>query len=145
MRRAPARRAPPPPPPPPRDSASGTASEGAHRTDLLLSDAATGVPASRASTGQQKALLIGLVLAHARLIEDSRGVPPLLLLDEPLVHLDRERRAALFDTLAAGRGPVLLPGVDPGPFAPLDGLAERLETGAGGLRATPFGTGGPVI
>ena len=128
-----------------RDAASGTASEGAHRTDLLLSDDASGLPAGRASTGQQKALLIGLVLAHARLIEDSRGVPPLLLLDEPLVHLDRERRAALFDTLAAGRGPVLLTGTDPEPFGPLDGLAERLQTGGGVLHAASFGTGGPVI
>ena len=128
-----------------RDAASGTATEGAHRTDLLLSDAASGLPAARASTGQQKALLMGLVLAHARLIEDTRGVPALLLLDEPLVHLDRERRTALFDTLAAGRGPVLLTGTDPGPFAPLAGLAEQLQTGDGMLRPVSFGTVDPVI
>ena len=128
-----------------RDAASGTSTEGAHRTDLLLSDVETELPAARASTGQQKALLIGVVLAHARLIEDSRGVPPLLLLDEPLVHLDRERRAALCDTLAAGRGPVLLTGTDPEPFTLLDGVAERLRTGGGVLHPEPFEAGGPVI
>ena len=117
-----------------RDAAASAAGEGAHRADMVLTDAATGLDAARASTGQQKALLIGLVLAHARLIEDSRGVPPLLLLDEPLVHLDAARRTALFDTLAAGRGPVLLTGTDPEPFAPLAGLAEHLQTGGGALR-----------
>ena len=129
-----------------RDAAAGTAAEGAHRADMVLADAETGLDAARASTGQQKALLIGVVLAHAQLIEDSRGVPPLLLLDEPLVHLDAARRTALFDTLAGGRGPVLLTGTDEEPFAVLGDRAERLRTGGGTLRPDAVAVAhGPVL
>ena len=120
-----------------RDAAAGAAGEGAHRADMVLTEAATGLAAARASTGQQKALLIGVVLAHAGLIESARGVAPLLLLDEPLVHLDASRREALFATLGAGAGPVLLTGTDPEPFAPLRTVAERLHTGGGTLRPAP--------
>ena len=79
----------------------GGASLGGHRADLLLSDRATARPASLGSTGQQKALLIGILLAHAALIAEVRGEAPLLLLDEPLVHLDTTRREALFAAAAA--------------------------------------------
>ena len=72
------------------DAAAGSASLGAHRADMALADAATGLPAALASTGQQKALLIGVVLGHAALIAAARGAAPLLLLDEPAVHLDAE-------------------------------------------------------
>ena len=120
-----------------RDAAAGSAQQGAHRADMLLSDAASGVPAALASTGQQKALLIGVVLGHAALIADARGAAPLLLLDEPAVHLDANRRAALWDALAGLSAQVLLTGTDAEPFKALSGLAEGLQTGAGTLRPDP--------
>ena len=73
----------------PADAAAGAASLGAHRADMGLADLATGLPAGHASTGQQKALLIGVILAHAALLEGARGTAPLLLLDEAAVHLGR--------------------------------------------------------
>ena len=112
------------------DAASGATRLGAHRADLAISDRATGLDASRASTGQQKALLVGLVLAHAALIGADRGAAPMLLLDEPLVHLDLPRRNALFRALLAEpRRQVLLTGTDPGPFASLAATATLFTTG----------------
>ena len=115
------------------DAAAGSASLGAHRADMALSDAATGRAAALASTGQQKALLLGVVLGHAALIAATRGAPPVLLLDEPTVHLDAVRRRDLLDALAAGSGTVLLTGTDAQAFAPLRGLAEGWQTGDGQL------------
>ena len=120
-----------------RDAAAGSAAQGAHRSDMLLSDATSGTSAALASTGQQKALLIGVVLGHAALMADARGDAPLLLLDEPAVHLDADRRAALWDALAGLSAQVLLTGTDPEPFAALRGLAEGLQTGGDTLRADP--------
>jgi len=120
-----------------RDAAAGSASQGAHRADMLLFDAASGLSAALASTGQQKALLIGVVLGHAALMTDARGDAPLLLLDEPAVHLDADRRAALWDALAGLSAQVLLTGTDPEPFAALCGLAEGLQTGGDTLRPNP--------
>ncbi len=117
----------------PADAAAGSASLGAHRADMALSDAATGLSAALASTGQQKALLLGVVLGHAALIAAARGAPPVLLLDEPTVHLDTGRRRDLLDALAAGSGTTLLTGTDAEVFAPLQGLAEGWRTGDGGL------------
>ena len=114
-------------------AAPGRTSLGAHRADLRLSDLRSGRPASLGSTGQQKALLIGTVLSHASLIASSRGEAPLLLLDEPLVHLDAPHRAALFAALLELPAPVLLTGTDPEPFAPLAGLAEILRVAVGKL------------
>lgn len=88
-----------------RDAAAGRATEGPHRQDLLVTHAGKGQPAARCSTGEQKALLLGLVLAHAELVSTRRGAPPLLLLDEVAAHLDPHRRAALFERLS-GRGQV---------------------------------------
>jgi len=87
-----------------RDSAAGRAGEGPHRQDLQVSFAAKAMPAAQSSTGEQKALLLGLVLAHAELVAERRE-QPILLLDEVAAHLDPKRRAALFDRLA-GRGQV---------------------------------------
>ncbi len=120
-----------------RDAAVGSAAQGAHRSDMLLSDAASGLAAALASTGEQKALLIGVVLGHAALMADARGDAPLLLLDEPAVHLDADRRAALWEALAGLSAQVLLTGTDPEPFAALHGLAEGLQTGGDTLRADP--------
>jgi DNA replication and repair protein RecF len=116
-----------------RDAASGTASLGAHRTDLAMTDAATQRPAALASTGEQKTLLVGLILGHAALIAEARGMAPLLLLDEPAVHLDAARRAALFAALIRLPAQTLITGTDPEIFAPLRGTAELLWTGAGQL------------
>ncbi len=117
-----------------RDAAAGTATLGAQRCDLVLHDAA-GRAAALASTGEQKAMLVGLVLAHAGLIAAARGFAPLLLLDEPVVHLDPARRAALFAALAALPAQVLLTGTDAEVFLPLAGLAEGLAVGGGALTA----------
>ncbi|NJC04778.1 DNA replication and repair protein RecF [Sphingomonas kaistensis] len=88
-----------------RDAAAGRATEGPHRQDLLVTHADKRQPAARCSTGEQKALLLGLVLAHAALVTSRRGALPLLLLDEVAAHLDPGRRVALFERLA-GRGQV---------------------------------------
>ena len=88
-----------------RDSAAGRTLAGPHRQDLVVTHRAKGMPAAQSSTGEQKALLLGLVLAHAELVAEKRGAPPILLLDEVAAHLDPGRRAALFSRLE-GRGQV---------------------------------------
>jgi DNA replication and repair protein RecF len=101
------------------DAARGAASFGPQRADLNIADAATGRPAGQSSTGQQKSMLIGIILGHAALIAAARGAPPLLLLDEPLVHLDEARRQALFTALTQSGLHALLTGTDAQPFKPL--------------------------
>lgn len=81
------------------DTAAGRATLGPHRADLTVIHAPTGQPAPRASTGEQKALLIGILLAHAALVAERRGARPILILDEVAAHLDAARRAALFERL----------------------------------------------
>ncbi len=115
------------------DSAAGTSTLGAHRADMRLEDAATRLAAAECSTGQQKALLIGVVLAHAALIAEARGAAPLLLLDEPAVHLDEGRRAALWEALLLSPAQVMLTGTDADVFARLRLHAEFLVTGGGAL------------
>lgn len=88
-----------------RDSAAGRTLVGPHRQDLVVVHRAKAMPAAQSSTGEQKALLLGLVLAHADLVAERRGAPPILLLDEVAAHLDPKRRGALFDRLV-GRGQV---------------------------------------
>src|SRR5271170_3075750 len=83
-----------------RDAAAGRTLDGPHLTDLSVVYAQKGIAAGDASTGEQKALLIGLVLAQASLIAEMTGSPPVLLLDEVVAHLDPERRAALHKELA---------------------------------------------
>jgi DNA replication and repair protein RecF len=115
-----------------RDAEAGGAAVGAHRCDMALSDAG-GLPAALASTGEQKAMLLAIVLAHAGLIAEARGFAPLLLLDEPAIHLDPARRAALFAAVAGLSAQVLLTGTDAETFLPLAGQAEGLRTGGGAL------------
>ncbi len=103
-----------------RDAAAGRATEGPHRQDLAVVFQAKAQPAARSSTGEQKALLLGIVLAHADLVADRRGQPPLLLLDEVSAHLDPDRRAALFQRLE-GRGQVWMTATESGLF---DGIAS---------------------
>jgi DNA replication and repair protein RecF len=120
-----------------RDAAAGTTALGAHRTDMGLTVAATGTAAALASTGEQKALLIGLILGHATVIAEARGFAPLLLLDEPAVHLDPARREALFAALVALPAQTLITGTDGETFLPLADVAEGLQTGGGALHPDP--------
>ncbi|ABI61218.1 DNA replication and repair protein recF [Granulibacter bethesdensis] len=94
------------------DGESGTQGIGAHRSDLLMKDAATGRSASIASTGQQKALLIGVTLGHAVLLKAVRGRAPVMLLDEPMTHLDAERRRLLLTALRGLGGQGFLTATD---------------------------------
>ena len=100
----------------PRDAAAGRTLSGPHRQDLRVSHAAKQMPAAQSSTGEQKALLIGIVLAHAELVAQQAGHAPVLLLDEVAAHLDARRRASLFERLN-GRGQVWLTGTDASAFA----------------------------
>lgn len=115
----------------PRDAAAGRTLDGPHLTDLNVIYAPKSMPAKDASTGEQKALLIGLVLAHAGLVSDMTGIVPLLLLDEIVAHLDPDRRAALFDELAKLGAQVWMTGADPAAFAAVTSRAEifRVENG----------------
>ncbi|HWT07811.1 MAG TPA: DNA replication/repair protein RecF [Roseomonas sp.] len=113
-----------------RDAAAGGAARGAHRADMALTHLPKDQPAEMCSTGEQKALLISTVLAHAALIAEARGFAPLLLLDEVAAHLDSTRREALFAALATLPGQSFLTGTDAEVFRPLQGIARR-------FRATP--------
>jgi DNA replication and repair protein RecF len=101
-----------------RDAAAGRALIGPHRQDLAVTHRAKDQPAALCSTGEQKALLLGIVLAHAALVAERTRRPPVLLLDEVAAHLDPARRAALFERLS-GRGQVWMTGTEPAPFADL--------------------------
>lgn len=115
----------------PRDRAAGRTLEGPHLTDLIVGHGPKAIPAEQGSTGEQKALLIGLVLAHARLVADMAGLAPVILLDDVVAYLDPGRRAALFDALAALGAQVWMTGADPSAFAALEGQAERFEVSPG--------------
>lgn len=110
------------------DTAAGRATLGPHRADILVTDVASGQQAARCSTGEQKALLLGLMIAHADLVAEERGARPILLFDEIAAHLDTERRGALFERLPE-LGQVWLTGTDAATFAEVRG-ATRLELGA---------------
>ncbi len=115
-----------------RDKAAGRTLSGPHRTDLTVIHRPTAAPAAEASTGQQKALLIGLILASARaLSEDADGPQPLILLDEAAAHLDRDRRAALFDELTSLGGQAWLTGTEEFLFEAFDDRAQRVEISGG--------------
>lgn len=114
-----------------RDAAAGRTLTGPHRSDLLVRHAAKDVPAAICSTGEQKALLVGLTLAHARLVAEASGAAPLVLLDEIAAHFDPRRRAALFRALADLGGQVWVTGADPGAFADLPAQAERFRVTPG--------------
>lgn len=94
------------------DREAGRALAGPHRSDIDVVHLAKNRPASVCSTGEQKALLISIVLAHARLVSLDRGAAPLLLMDEIVAHLDAEHRAALFDEICALRAQAWMTGTD---------------------------------
>jgi DNA replication and repair protein RecF len=107
-----------------RDSVTGGAATGPHKGDLSVIYAAKNMPADQCSTGEQKALLIGIILAHAHLIKAERGAPPILLLDEVAAHLDENRRAALYKILEETGGQVWLTGTDENLFTPIQNRAQ---------------------
>src|SRR3954449_2670403 len=107
-----------------RDAAAGRTLDGPHLTDLQVIYAPKSMPAREASTGEQKALLIGLILAHATLVAEMTGIIPLLLLDEIVAHLDPGRRAALFEELAKLGAQIWLTGADPAAFADIGPSGE---------------------
>ena len=114
-----------------RDAAAGGAALGAHRADMALVQLPEALPAELCSTGEQKALLVSVVLAHAALITEARGFAPLLLLDEPRVHLDPERRAALFAILRGLPAQTFLTGTEAALFETLRGHAEFFRASPG--------------
>jgi len=117
-----------------RDAVAGRTLDGPHLTDLAVVYAQKGIAAGEASTGEQKALLIGLVLAHARLIVEMTGCTPILLLDEVVAHLDPARRTALHTELALLDAQVWMTGADPLLFAEVKADAAMIEVRAGELK-----------
>jgi DNA replication and repair protein RecF len=113
-----------------KDAAAGRALVGPHRTDLIVTHLGKSQPAERCSTGEQKALLLAIVLAHADLVAERAGRRPILLLDEVAAHLDPSRREALFDRLASGGGQVWMTGTERSLFGGLSD-ATWLEVGGG--------------
>jgi DNA replication and repair protein RecF len=114
-----------------KDAAAGRTLNGPHLTDLQVVYAPKNMPARDASTGEQKALLIGLVLAHANLVAEMTGITPLLLLDEVVAHLDPNRRAALFAELGKLGAQVWLTGADPAAFANMGVDADIFDVDGG--------------
>ena len=112
-----------------RDRAAQRTLTGPHRDELAVTMAGKNQPAADCSTGEQKAMLIALTLAHAGLL--GRDRPALLLLDEVAAHLDPVRREALFERLAEGPAQVWLTGTEPGPFAAILGHAAAWQVNDG--------------
>jgi DNA replication and repair protein RecF len=113
-----------------RDIAAGRTLAGPHRADLLVTHLGKEQPANLCSTGEQKALLLGLVLGHAELVARQVGRAPILLLDEIAAHLDPSRRAALFDRLAP-MGQVWMTGTEPALFDSIGAGATRYHVAEG--------------
>lgn len=117
-----------------RDRAAGRALLGPQASDLAVLHGPKGMAAHVSSTGEQKALLVGLVLAHARLVAEMTGMAPVVLLDEVAAHLDPRRRAALIETLAALGGQVWMTGADPALLDGLPAAASRFIVTPGAIR-----------
>lgn len=113
------------------DTAAGMTTLGPHRSDLAAYHPAKSMPAALCSTGEQKALLVSLILAHAALIKEARNQPPILLLDEAAAHLDPDRRKALFSALLEGGGQAFLTGTEAALFRGLPQAFSCYEIGAG--------------
>lgn len=118
-----------------RDAAAGRTLAGPHRTDMAVTHLGKQQPAERCSTGEQKALLLGLVLAHADLVSDRVGRRPILLLDEVAAHLDPFRRAALFERLAMAGGQVWMTGTERSLFEGVGPSATMLEVRDGAVHS----------
>ena len=123
-----------------RDMAAGRTLAGPHRADLLATYAAKGIAADQCSTGEQKALLISLILANARALAQDFGAPPILLLDEVAAHLDAGRRAALYDEICALGAQAFMTGTGAELFEGLAGRAQGfIVSEAAGLSALQEG------
>jgi DNA replication and repair protein RecF len=118
-----------------RDAAAGRTLTGPHRIDLVVSHLGKGQAAVKCSTGEQKALLLGIVLAHADLVAERTGRRPILLLDEVAAHLDPRRRRALLERLETAAGQVWVTGTEPSLFDGAGASATWLEVGGGGVHA----------
>jgi DNA replication and repair protein RecF len=114
-----------------RDAAAGRTLVGPQASDLVVRHGPKNADAARSSTGEQKALLVGLVLAHARLVASMSGITPVVLLDEIAAHFDPLRRAALYDALAELGAQVWMTGADPSAFADLGARAQVLGVSPG--------------
>jgi DNA replication and repair protein RecF len=114
-----------------RDRAAGRTLEGPHRSDLEVVFAQKAMPAAQSSTGEQKALLIGLILAHAGLVAQISAMTPILLLDEIAAHLDANRRAALFARLAQLGCQAVMTGTDAALFANIGADAQHFHVQSG--------------
>ncbi len=117
----------------PRDRAAGRTLSGPHRSDLLVRHRPKDMAAEFCSTGEQKALLVGMTLAHARLTAEVSGMTPILLLDEIAAHLDEGRRAALFSILKETGGQTLMTGTDAALFASIAHEAQFLAVANGAV------------
>jgi len=125
----------------PRDMSAGRTLTGPHRADLTAIFAEKGINAKDCSTGEQKALLISLILANGRALADSFGAPPILLLDEVAAHLDAGRRAALYDEICALGAQAWMTGTGPELFAELGERAQYIAVDEqGGISTTRMET-----
>lgn len=120
-----------------RDAAAGRTLIGPQAADLLVLHGPKQTDAARSSTGEQKALLVGMVLAHARLVAALSGIKPIILLDEIAAHLDVARRAALYDKLASLGSQVFMTGADRAAFAALQDRAQFLTVTLGHVDQEP--------
>jgi len=119
-----------------RDRAAGRTLEGPHRSDLIVMHRPKAMPAELCSTGEQKALLVGIIVSHARLCGEMSGTVPILLLDEIAAHLDAGRRAALFSILEELGCQAFMTGTEPALFSSLRGKAQFLTVDHGSVRPT---------
>lgn len=115
------------------DARAGRTLEGPHRSDILVQHRPKGMPASSCSTGEQKALLIGLSLAHARLVGEVSGMTPILLLDEIAAHLDENRRSSLYEMIDALGCQAWMTGTDRDLFKALDNRANFIKVADGNI------------
>lgn len=119
-----------------RDGAAGRTLEGPHRSEMTVRHAQKQMDAALCSTGEQKALLLGLVLAHARLTNRIAGHPPIMLFDEVAAHLDSGRRAALFERIDEIGGQAFMTGTDRSLFEALDDRGQFFNVSEGNIRET---------
>jgi DNA replication and repair protein RecF len=119
----------------PRDRAAGRSLSGPHRSDIEVIDTGKQRPAQSCSTGEQKALLLAMVLAHADLVAERAGRRPLILLDEVAAHLDARRRAALFERLADRGGQVWMTGTDRALFDGIPAESSHFSVCDGSIEA----------